>query len=803
MPRETKIKYDPSLSVAENAKKCDVSVAAIRYYIKTRGIDRRYEGKVKVVEGMKAYLAEHPNATRAELQRATGHGINTIRRYWDVLHGTDELPTNLKKADIRKGEKVVSHKRHITYLDKLSIEFIREYLEQREAAANVITEAEPEVVEVVEQASVATNDEVIEVYEPKLIITESQELIRLNRKEKKRKAKYIEPNSTIRCTDEYVYFYQDTPLSNWWASEPYIPYDGQLFASSEALFMYLKAKVFRDDVIAEIMPQTHYDAAKALGGIVRNFLEDVWNREREKAMYIALRAKLAVDESYKNTLLSDEYKGKTFVEASPYDEVWGIKRSIAEAVDGKEWKGLNLLGKLHTQLRNEILGLIEPQIIEITPITDEEIQAIKPKVINKGKNTYSTDGVLVCSVIGGIIGDIAGSSREGYGRSASTPQKLLTAGSYFTDDSAMTIAVAEWLNSKRSKSLKNTLIKWYNRYPNAGFGGLFKKFTETGEAQPSNANGGAMRVAPCALFANSLDEALRIAEEQCLISHTTKDAIDGAKSIAAAIYIAKDGVNKGKKDKVIKKEIKAYIEQNFGYNLDMSLEEIQARSKRLQFESAIYKITGIETLGYQNMSSAALSCPMAIMAFLMGNNYEEAIRYSLIMGGDADSIACMAGSIAAQVYGIPQQLVDESLVYLPIEMIEVIRTFEPDNNFVPTGITPPEISKWTEQGEVIVYGKGEKEDEDGVKETILTRFNSRPRVGYGIPTIGKSLDEIREGVDTFIAHAKQHPDLRFHTRKVGYDKAGYTLEQIAPLFKGAKDVKNILLPKEMIAILNG
>lgn len=802
MPRETKIKYDPSLSVAENAKKCGVSVATIRYYIKTRGIDRRYEGKVKVVEGMKAYLAEHPNATRAELQRATGHGINTIRRYWDVLHGTEELPTNQNKSTLREREKIVSHKRHITYLDKLPIEFLKEYLEQREAAANTIVEAIPEEVKVVEQVAIDTNNVFINDNEPKLIITETQELIRLNG-EKKRREKHIEMNSTIRCTDKFVYFYQDTPLSNWWTSEPYIPYDGQLFASSEALFMYLKAKVFRDDMIAEIMPKMHYDAAKALGGIVRNFSEDVWNREREKAMYIALRAKLAVDESYKNTLLSEEYKGKTFVEASPYDEVWGIKRSITDAVGGKEWNGLNLLGKLHTQLRDETLGLIETQDVQIIPITDEEIKSIKHKSITKGKNTYSTDGVLVRSVIGGIIGDVAGSSREGYSKSASTPQKLLTASSSFTDDSAMTIAVAEWLNSKRSTSLKDTLIKWYNRYPNAGFGGLFQKFTETGEAQPSNANGGAMRVAPCALFANSLEETLRIAEEQCLISHTTKDAIDGAKSIAAAIYIAKDGVNKGKKDKVIKKEIKAYIEQNFGYNLDMSLEEIQARSKKLQFESAIYKITGIETLGYQNMSSAALSCPMAIMAFLMGNNYEEAIRYSLIMGGDADSIACMAGSIAAQVYGVPQQLVNDALVYLPIEMIEVLRTFEPNSNFIPTGITPPEISKWTEQGEVIVYGKGEKEDEDGVKETILTRFNNHPREGYGIPTIGKTIEEIREGVDTFIAYAKQHPELRFHIRKVGYDKAGYTIEQIAPLFNGAKGVKNILLPKEMIAILNG
>lgn len=802
MPRQTKIQYNPKLSVAENARKCGVTEDAIRYYIRTRGIDRRYDGKVKVLKEMKAYLKQHPNATRAELAKETGHGINTVRRYWDILHGKGKLRPSEKKADVREQRVITINNRYIAYLDKLPIEFIKEYLEQREATANTIVEAIPEEVKVVEQVAIDTNNVVINDNEPKLIITGTQELIRLNGK-KSKKERHIEPNSTIRCTDEYVYFYQNTPLSNWWTSEPYIPYDGHLFASSEALFMYLKAKVFRDDVIAQIMPKMHYDAAKALGGIVRNFSDDVWNREREKAMYLALKAKFAVDKAYRDTLLSEEYEGKTFVEASPIDPNWGVGLSITEGVRGEKWKGLNLLGKLHTQLRDETLGQIEPQDVLITPITYEEKKAIKQKSVTKGKNKYSTDGALIRSVIGGIIGDISGSAREGYSKSDSTPQKLLTAKSYFTDDSAMTIAVAEWLNSNRSISLKDTFIKWYNRYPNAGFGGLFKKFAETGEAQPSNANGGAMRVAPCALFANSLDEALRIAEEQCLVSHTTKDAIDGAKSIAAAIYIAKDGVNKGKKDKVIKKEIKAYIEQNFGYNLDMSLEEIRARSKKLQFESAIYKITGIETLGYQNMSSASLSCPMAIMAFLMGNNYEEAIRYSLIMGGDADSIACMAGSIAAQVYGIPQQLVDEALVYLPVEMIEILNVFEPNSNFIPSRITPPEIEKWCEKGEIIVYGKGDdkKDSEKGIDETIFSQHNKHPREGYGIPTIGKSIDEIREGINTFIAYAKQHPELRFHIRKVGYDKAGYTIQQIAPLFKGAKDVKNILLPKEMVNIL--
>ena len=797
MPKECKIQYNPKLTVKANAKKNGVTEDAIRYYIRTRGVDRRYEEKKKVLKSMKGYLEEHPNATKAEVARQTGRGINTVVRYWDILQGNNKLKPSDKKSGIREQRVATINNRHTAYLDKLPVEFIKEYLEQREAADRAVAvDVTPKVAKEIEQTPIA------ETCETKLIITEPQELIRLKSKKRKRQERHIEPNSDIRCTDKFVYFYQNTPLSNWWTSEPYIPYDGHLFASSEALFMYLKAKVFRDDVIAEIMPKTHYDAAKALGGIVRNFSEDVWNREREKAMYIALRAKLAVDESYKNTLLSEEYKGKTFVEASPYDEVWGIKRSIAEAVDGKEWRGLNLLGKLHTQLRGEILGLIEPQNVEITPITDEEIQAIKPKAIHKGKNTYSTDGVLVRSVIGGIIGDIAGSSREGYSKSASTPQKLLTASSYFTDDSAMTIAVAEWLNSRDDTPLREYLIKWYEKYPNAGFGGFFKEFAKTGEAQPSNANGGAMRVAPCALQANILNSALKYAEMQCVVSHTTKEAIDGAKAIAAAVYLAKKRTEQGKTEKQIKKEIKSYMEENFGYNLDMTLEDIQARSKRLQFEKAIYNITGIETPGYQNMSSAALSCPMAIMVFLMSNNYEEAIRYSLIMGGDADSIACMAGSIAAQVYGIPKQLIDEALVYLPAEMIEVLSAFEPKNNFAPTKITPPEISKWTEQGEIIVYGKGDNYDEDGVDETKFSRYNKKPRKGYPIPTIGKTIDEIKDSVDTFIDYAKQHPELRFHIRKVGYDKAGYTIEQIAPLFNGAKDVANILLPKEMFAILN-
>ena len=101
----------------------------------------------------------------------------------------------------------------------------------------------------------------------------------------------------------------------------------------------------------------------------------------------------------------------------------------------------------------------------------------------------------------------------------------------------------------------------------------------------------------------------------------------------------------------------------------------------------------------------------------------------------------------------------------------------------------------------MVYGTGENENENGGYEVTPSRYNRYPRKGYPIPTIGKSLEEIGSSIATLIEYAKQNPELRFHVRKVGYDKAGYTVEQIAPLFEGAKDLSNILLPQKMLAEL--
>ena len=118
MPIESRIKYDPTLSVNENAERNGVSVSAVRYFIRTRGIDRRFECKMKVIEGLQSYINEHPEATKAEVQRATGHSINTIRRYWDVLNGNTSTE-ELKTIKVRGAKRTVFDK-ELEYPDKVA-----------------------------------------------------------------------------------------------------------------------------------------------------------------------------------------------------------------------------------------------------------------------------------------------------------------------------------------------------------------------------------------------------------------------------------------------------------------------------------------------------------------------------------------------------------------------------------------------------------------------------------------------------------------------------------------------------------
>ena len=159
----------------------------------------------------------------------------------------------------------------------------------------------------------------------------------------------------MKVTDKYVFFWGG-PFSNFAPVEEVIEFDGFRFPTSEHVFMYMKAKTFNDDEIAEKIKSTSDPkTAKKLGRKVREFNEQVWEKHRDNAMKTAVQLKFDASSEFRNELLKEKYRNKTFVEASPYDCIWGIGMSMDDPDVNNEskWRGLNLLGNILTKLRDE------------------------------------------------------------------------------------------------------------------------------------------------------------------------------------------------------------------------------------------------------------------------------------------------------------------------------------------------------------------------------------------------------------------------------------------------------------------
>ena len=159
----------------------------------------------------------------------------------------------------------------------------------------------------------------------------------------------------MKVTDKYVFFWGG-PFSNFAPVEEGIEFDGFRFHTSEHVFMYIKAKTFNDDEIAEkIKNALDPKTAKKLGRKVRGFNEQVWEKHRDNAMKTAVQLKFDASSEFRNELLKEKYRNKTFVEASPYDCIWGIGMSMDDPDVNNEskWRGLNLLGNILTKLRDE------------------------------------------------------------------------------------------------------------------------------------------------------------------------------------------------------------------------------------------------------------------------------------------------------------------------------------------------------------------------------------------------------------------------------------------------------------------
>ena len=250
-------------------------------------------------------------------------------------------------------------------------------------------------------------------------------------------------------------------------------------------------------------------------------------------------------------------------------------------------------------------------------------------------------------MLGALVGDIVGSVYE-FQNTKSMDFDLFTPWTTFTDDSVMTLAVAKWLMEDEAHTIHYLIYcmqELGNRYPNAGYGGNFRTWLREDNPQPYNSwgNGAGMRVSPVGLYAKNLDEVLALAALTASVSHNHPEGVKGAQAIAACVFLCKEGKSK--------QEIKEYIEKTFDYNLNRTIAVIRPR--------------------YEFDVSCQGSVPEAIIAFLEGNSFEEVIRLAISLGGDSDTIGAMAGSIAACMYPIPDEIVNRCNTILTEDLKEI------------------------------------------------------------------------------------------------------------------------------------
>ncbi len=250
-------------------------------------------------------------------------------------------------------------------------------------------------------------------------------------------------------------------------------------------------------------------------------------------------------------------------------------------------------------------------------------------------------------MIGAIAGDIIGSVYE------HRPIKrkdflLFTRGSRFTDDTVLSVAVADAILNGRSYG--ESLMDFGRRYPHAGYGSSFFRWLQQENPGPYNSwgNGSAMRASPVGFAFASEEEVLLQARLTAEVTHNHPEGIKGAQATALAIFEARTGLGK--------EEIRLKISEKFGYNLKRSLDEIRPE--------------------YSFDISCQGTVPEAITCFLDSDSYEDAIRNAISLGGDSDTLACITGGIAQAFYGgVPDEIRDAALSRLPADLLEIVHRF--------------------------------------------------------------------------------------------------------------------------------
>ena len=384
-------------------------------------------------------------------------------------------------------------------------------------------------------------------------------------------------------------------------------------------------------------------------------------------------------------------------------------------------------------------------------------------------------------MLGALIGDTVGSIYE-FNNIHTTDFPLFSPSSTFTDDSVMTMAVAEWLLADphhTHSSLIEIMERYYEEFPDpmGGYGNSFRVWLDTPTAQkkPYNSfgNGSAMRASACGWAANSRQEAMMLAKISAEITHNHPEGIKGAQAVAAAVYMLRHAA--------FKSDIVEFLSKEFGYSFDEDLDTLRST--------------------YQFDETCQGTIPAAVIAFCESLDLEDAIRKAVSIGGDSDTIACITGALAEAFDKIiPADIMREMSKRLPGDWWRIIwriKIFEKRSHHV----SPDQIN-FLQSEDIFVFGSNKDGlHYGGAANFAFTHFGAEWGVGegitgkcYALPTM-EGEDAFEAAVQRFTEWAKQDPDHNYQVSAVGCGIAGYDPSDIAPMFLEAASLPNVYLPQ--------
>ena len=431
--------------------------------------------------------------------------------------------------------------------------------------------------------------------------------------------------------------------------------------------------------IAEAGVRTIAEGLKKRGSII------YFEPESDKDMQKLLKAVNTSDivkfsrEKISDISFCDDYSDKLFImtmgaEGIQYKLCSGEWKHLDSPKNGSEvdWEGAG--DWFSSQL---IAAMCENDVKDITSLSDECLVPMLKKAMETASRSVSfmsskgmideckggprqkdmfdieESNIPTTGIIGTVCGDIIGSDYEQHKkRTKKFNFNMFPKDAHFSDDTVMTIAIAQWLQGEHSTDrLVDIMVEMGRRYIGAGYGHKFKEWLNNDTHEPYGAasNGAAMRVGAIGWAFDTLEETLSAAKQTADVSHSSEEGEKGAMSVAAAIFMARNGKSKD--------EIKRYIEDTFGYDLSRKIEDIRPDYK---FEILCSR-----------------SVPEAIICWLQSDTYEEAIRNAVSLGGDADTQAAIAGAIAAATPGmeVPKDIAVKCVSYLTPKLKRMMMDF--------------------------------------------------------------------------------------------------------------------------------